>query len=165
MAGWIKLYRSIEANDFLNDEPYDKRSAWVWLLLHANTEPHKIKYRDGRTRTIKRGQLHTSIRNLATTWGWGRERVSIFLDNLESQKMIRTKRDKNGTLLTIEKYTSYQGAPATVDATNGATTEARYKKKEEVSTSALPLGSVPSALTEDNDPRYKQLKVVDADVL
>lgn len=165
MAGWIKLYRSIEANDFLNDEPYDKRSAWIWLLLHANTEPHKIKYRDGRTRTIKRGQLHTSIRNLANSWRWSRDRVTLFLDNLETLKMIRTKRDTNGTLVTIEKYTSYQGMPATNKDENEDNNATRYKKKEEVSTSALPLGSVPSASSEKNDPRYMTLKVGEADVL
>lgn len=165
MAGWIKLYRSIEANDFLNDEPYDKRSAWVWLLLHANTESHKITYRSGAVRTIKRGQLHTSIRSLAQSWGWGKDKVRTFLANLEANKMIKVKRDKNGTLVTIEKYTSYQGMPDTSRYDSGYDSGYGYKKKEEVSTSALPLGSVPSASAAENDPRYTKLKVVDADVL
>lgn len=162
MAGWIKWFRSAELNQVLNDgEPFDRMHAFLWMVESAAP---KATTRKGVK--LKRGQLWTTYRFMMDTWHWGsHHKVKRFLTELEADKMIKLLSHKNGTLITIEKYTSYQGEAHTVDTQTATQTATINKKNIRTSTSALPLGSVPSALAEDNDPRYKQLKVVDADVL
>lgn len=162
MAGWIKWFRSAELNQILNDgEPFDKVHAFLWMVESAAP---KATTRKGVK--LKRGQLWTTYRFMQKTWHWGSlYKVGAFLDELETNKMIKLKKNKNGTLITIEKYKFYQDTPNTNQTETDTQIDTINKKKEEVSTSALPLGSVPSASAIENDPRYTKLKVVDADVL
>ena len=99
--GWIKLDRRIMDNDFLwgNGEPFDRRAAWVDLLLMA---AHKD------TAYCKRGQIVTSIRELAERWTWGRNRVYRFLRDTERAGMVTTSGTSSGTTITIENYSKYQ---------------------------------------------------------
>jgi hypothetical protein len=107
--GWIRVYRKIQECILWDDnEPFDRRSAWVDLLLLANHEDKKVVF-DGKPLTVKAGQRITSIRSLSERWHWSKDRVRRFLDLLESEKMITKESDNHRTLLTIEKYSVYQG--------------------------------------------------------
>lgn len=106
--GYIKLFRKIEDNDFFMDkEPYDKRSAWIDLLLMAN---HKDGYAfEGMNKIIiKRGQRKTSITKLAERWHWGTRKVSAYLDLLQSEGMIYLEKTNRGVFITIVNYCLYQ---------------------------------------------------------
>ena len=92
---------------------------------------------------VKRGQLITSIRFLAMTWGWDRKTVIRFLGAMETEKMITCTGLQKGTLITIRNYSKYQGSddPAseegategttegTADSTHGGTTEGATTKE------------------------------------
>lgn len=112
--GYIKLFRDIQDNELLWDEsePFDRRSAWIDLLLLANHKDKKIFY-DGELLTVKRGQHLTSSRKLAEKWGWSRGKVERFMSVLESEQMVTRKRATQrataGTLITIVNYDIYQG--------------------------------------------------------
>lgn len=168
MDGYILLYRKAEDNPVLQCDVFDKYHAWVWLLERANHKTRRIPF-NGGYRTIKRGQLLTSIRKLATTWGWGKDRVRIFLNSLEMNGMIRQKRDTSGTLLTIVNYSVYQVAPDTnKDAdryanryTDRYTNQTQTIKRNR--TVAEPLERGP--LRDSNDPRYLDLPVPEAESL
>ena len=75
--GWIKLYRKIQVSDIWeNGEAFDRRSAWIDLLLMA-------AYCDKETMdgALKRGQIITSTRKLAERWKWSKTKITNFLDN------------------------------------------------------------------------------------
>lgn len=107
-AGWIKLHRKIMDCLLWDDEPANKRSAWVDLLLLANHEEKKVMF-NGQLITIRAGQRITSIRKLAQMWNWSKNRTERFLSLLESEGMIIKQSDHNRTLLTIVNYEVYQG--------------------------------------------------------
>lgn len=108
-SGWIKLYRKMmEHWIWKYREPYDRRSAWQYILLEAyfcdSTVFHK-----GEIIHVERGQFPTSIRDLAEQWMWSKGKVQRFLNDLEAEHMIELNRTKNGTLLTVVNYGFYQG--------------------------------------------------------
>lgn len=108
--GWIKLHRRILECDFWIDaeESYDRRSAWIDLLLLANHRDKKIVF-NGNVIEVKRGQYLTSVRKLAERWGWGKDKTLKFLRVLEEFQMVDRESDNFRTLLTIVNYEVYQG--------------------------------------------------------
>ena len=109
--GWIKLHRQIQSCEFLwdsKDEPFDRRSAWIDLLLMANHKDARLMF-NGKAITVKKGQRITSMRDLAIRWHWSRNKVKRYLDLLADEGMIVKESDNRRTLLTIVKYDFYQG--------------------------------------------------------
>lgn len=107
--GWICLHRKIQECDlWINNEPFDIRSAWIDLLLLANHEDVDIVF-DYKPMTVKRGQFLTSVRKLGARWSWSKNRTLKYLRLLESLGMIERDSDRQRTLLTIVKYDVYQG--------------------------------------------------------
>lgn len=106
--GWISIHRKIqECFLWVDKEPFDRRSAWIDLLLSANHENKKVMF-DGKSIIVNRGDQLTSILALAGRWHWSRHKVSNFLNVLESEQMIVQKRDNKKTLITIVNYEVYQ---------------------------------------------------------
>ena len=107
-SGWIKLYRRLQdCWIWLDKEPFDKRSAWVDLILTANHSDKKILF-NGELITVKRGQILTSVRKLSAKWKWSVNKVYRFLKLLESDEMLQKESDKDRTLLTIVNYSIFQ---------------------------------------------------------
>lgn len=112
MDGWIKLHRKIlDCGIWISDdnEPFDRRSAWVDLLLLANHRDKQIIF-DGKAMTVSRGQYVTSVRKLASRWMWGNQKTLKYLRLLEELGMITKNSDSRRTLLTIVNYGIYQGS-------------------------------------------------------
>lgn len=108
MEGWIALYRQIRDSwIWKNNEPFDKRSAWIDLLLTVNHKSKKIPFENDFIE-IERGQTLTSIKQLAERWKWSRHKVSDFLNQLEQDTMIVQVRDNRKTLVSIVNYDKYQ---------------------------------------------------------
>ncbi len=111
--GWIKTYRKIqECWIWLDKEPFDKRSAWIDLLLTANHSDKKILF-NGELITVQRGQILTSVRKLSTKWKWSYDKTLRFLKLIESDGMVQRDSDNLRTLLTIVNYEVYQDVPIT----------------------------------------------------
>ena len=107
-AGWIKLYRSINDNWIWSSERFSYQAAWIDLLIMVNHEDKKIMV-NGQLIVIRAGQKLTSIRKLADRWKWGKDRVTKFLNILQSDDMIyRDSRTQSGTLITIVNYSLFQ---------------------------------------------------------
>ena len=120
-SGWIKLYRQLQdCWIWLDKEPFDKRSAWVDLLLTANHSDKKILF-NGELITVKRGQILTSVRKLSAKWKWSVNKVYRFLKLLEDDEMLQKESDKDRTLLTIENYSVFQCCEYTNENSNGNT--------------------------------------------
>lgn len=111
MEGWISLYRQILDNwIWKSNEPFDKRSAWIDLLLIVNHKSEKVEF-NGKIIEVERGQRITSIDKLSTRWKWSRHKVSDFLNRLEMEGMLVQVRDNKKTLISIENYNKYQPKP------------------------------------------------------
>ena len=118
--GWIKLHRKVLDCWIWQDKPYDKARAWIDLLLLAMHRDKKMIV-ENEFMIIPRGSFMTSILKLSERWGWSRNKVIRFLNVLESEQMLNTKRTPKGTLVTIVKYEQYQLHDTTNDTTNDTT--------------------------------------------
>lgn len=108
MAGYIKLHRSIEENEFYFSERFTKAQAWVDLLLLANHRPNTMFVR-GVEIQIETGQLARSQITLAKRWKWNRRTVKQFLNMLEKRQMIHTRLSNITTIISILNWPLYQG--------------------------------------------------------
>ena len=106
--GYFQVHRKIWENPiFASGERYDRRSAWLYIISHANYADGSFLVK-GRMCHVGRGQLMTSIRYLANIWHWDKATVSRFLTDIETEKMITLTRTQNGTLITVRNYNKYQ---------------------------------------------------------
>lgn len=112
-VGYISLHRKIQ-DCFLwySDEPFDRRSAWIDLLLLVNHEAKEIIFAGNKVEVLT-GQKITSIRSLAERWHWSTTKVRKFLEILESENMIKVESDNKKTLLTVVNYEFYQNTKHT----------------------------------------------------
>jgi len=117
--GWIKLHRKIMDNEIWNaPEPFDKRSAWIHLIMMANHEARTICI-GNELIELQPGQFFTSIRKLSTIFGWNFKRVMRFFDLLKGAGMIHAEGTAKGTLVTIVNYGVYQVGGNTKGNTKG----------------------------------------------
>lgn len=108
MEGWISIYRQIvDSWIWKNNEPFDKRSAWIDLLMMVNHKNKTIPFEKGYIE-IERGQILTSIKKLSERWKWSRHKVSDFLNKLEQDTMIVQVRDTKKILISIVNYDKFQ---------------------------------------------------------
>ena len=123
--GWIAVDRKIFDNlIWKNDDPFDRRSAWIDLLLLVNHADNKVLI-NGKIETVKRGQRITSILYLSQRWRWSRTKTKAFLKLLESEGMIRLDvQAKKKTIITITNYSKYQ------DIQNKKTSQKKDMKKD-----------------------------------
>ena len=115
MEGWISLHRQLQEHWlWKSKEPFDKRSAWIDLLLMVNHQKEKIEF-DKELIDVERGQRITSLEKLAKRWKWSRHKVSDYLNQLEQDGMLVQVRDSKKTLVSIENYDKYQVQKETSD--------------------------------------------------
>lgn len=123
-TGWIKLHRKVLDCWIWQEKPFDKARAWVDLLLLAMHRDKKLLI-DNEIFVVERGSFMTSIVKLSNRWGWSRCKVMRYLELLESEQMLNTKRTPKGTLVTIVKYEDYQivdmSNDTPLDTTNNTT--------------------------------------------
>lgn len=107
--GWIKLHRQItDSYIWSSPDPFDRRSAWVDLLLMTNHETRSFMLKNGHEQVVEAGQMFTSLDNLASRWHWSRNRVRRYLTCIAAQGMCTVTGTPSGTLITIKKWRIYQ---------------------------------------------------------
>ena len=157
--GWIRLYRQIQECDIWldDDESFDKRSAWIDLLLLANHRDKDIIF-DGKPLTIGRGQYVTSVRKLAVRWGWGNQKTLNYLRLLEELNMITKDSDTRRTLITIVKYEVYQGGEdnsrTLIDTVSEQYQNADRTQTERKSTTNKNIKNEKNIKNDKNDNKY-----------
>lgn len=108
MEGWISIHRQLQEHwIWKSKEPFDKRSAWIDLLMLVNHQKEKVEF-DNVIIEVERGQRITSLEKLSKRWKWSRHKVSDYLNQLEQDKMLVQIRDNKKTLISIENYSKYQ---------------------------------------------------------
>ncbi|QDP59739.1 MAG: putative DNA replication protein [Prokaryotic dsDNA virus sp.] len=108
MAGWISLHRKILDNPILADSSkYNKKCAWIWLLLKANHKDNKFVLGNDIV-FVKRGSFITSQKKLCKEFKWGNSKIRSFLNLLQKDGMIKVKTTSQSTHITICNYDTYQ---------------------------------------------------------
>ena len=105
--GWISLHRILLDHWLWKEKPFDRKSAWIDILLTVNHQDSKYLLR-GKLVEVKRGQCGTSVAKLAQRWGWSRKKVRTFLKTLEEDGMVTIKGTTQGTTITVINYGSFQ---------------------------------------------------------
>ena len=116
--GWVKIHRKLrECYLWKDKEPFDKRSAWIDLLLSTNHADNKTII-NNKVETILRGTFITSEVKLSERWKWDRGKVRRFLKLLESDNMIK-KVATARLYITIEiiNYDEYQNKESATSET------------------------------------------------
>ena len=127
-AGWLKLYRSTMSNEiWLDGEPFTRGQAWIDLLMMAAYDDMDVIF-NGNTVHVKRGEVFTSLNYLVARWNRSKRWVRNTLQLLGGTGMVHTKGTRQGTIITIEKYASYQLLGHTEDITKDNTDAPQYKE-------------------------------------
>ena len=118
--GYIKLHRQITEHWLWNNgEPFDKRSAWIDLLLMASWKSSVREFK-GEIIEQRRGEVVTTIKALAARWGWSEGKVRRFLAALKTADMCTLRRRSHGMVLTIENYAFFQDERRTDGSSHGS---------------------------------------------
>ncbi|MDU7804114.1 MAG: DnaD domain protein [Serratia marcescens] len=127
--GWISIHRKIQQSDiWLDKEPFDKRSAWIDLIMMANHEDKQILF-NGKFIEVKRGEKITSLKQLSDRWRWSTGKVKRFLNLLESGSMIELKTKRRYTSYKVVNYNVYQNED--IDKRNEVETKTKRKRNED----------------------------------
>lgn len=110
--GYVCIHREILDHWIWHEKPVSKGQAWVDLILMANYKSQKFSYKDQMIEG-KRGTVHRSITYLADRWGWGRDKASRFLRQLEKDGMLVLNATTHHTTITLINYGKYQDLPTT----------------------------------------------------
>lgn len=157
-GGYIKLHRQITDHWLWdNDEPFDKRSAWIDLLLMASW---KTGTRDFKGQIIeqRRGDVVTSMKSLSMRWGWSEGKVRRYLDALSKDGMLTKKRQSHGVVLTIENFSFFQDERRTDGSSLGSSLGSSHgdnrRRDKESKEDARARGSEedPDAALEEVEP-------------
>ncbi len=104
--GWVKSYRSLFNGDY---DVYDI-GILMWLIANANYVDGKSLARSGHGRTIiRRGQILTSVREVADALGIANGLVRKRFDNFVKEQILANETTNTGSLITICNYDKYQG--------------------------------------------------------
>lgn len=68
-------------------EPFCRAAAWAWMIEEAAYELRKTRI-GGKVVELQRGQFSHSLRFMAEAWGWHRNKVARFIDELGAEGMI-----------------------------------------------------------------------------
>lgn len=146
--GWISIHRKIQQSDiWLDKEPFDKRSAWIDLIMMANHEDKQILF-NGKFIEVKRGEKITSLKQLSERWRWSTGKVKRFLNLLESGSMIELKTKRRYTSYKVVNYNVYQNED--IDKRNEVETKTK-RSRNEVETKTKTNNNINNELIMNNN--------------
>lgn len=151
--GWVIIDRTICDNEIWKDsEPFDRRSAWIDLILMVNHEKRDLVFRGGQKIEVPRGCTYTSYRHLADRWHWSVGKVQRFLTYLADTLSVTLTGTPSGTLISLIKYGDFQGQRYTNRYTNrytdGIQTKNERKNERKNSTASCGSGNRPAPYEE-----------------
>jgi hypothetical protein len=108
-ARWVRVSVEMLGHPALDHGPYDRRSAWLWLITNAALKDHKANHK-GAAVDIRRGQVFAGRDYLAKVWRWSPQNVRTFLRFLASENMVEVNQSNGhyANVLTICNYEKYQ---------------------------------------------------------
>lgn len=146
---FFKVYRSVFDDETFQARPYSELCAWIYLIGKAAYKDGTVDF-GGERVFLKRGQLVTTERRLASEWGWTRDKVRRFLHKLTRTTNITAERTTKRTIITVEKYGKYQDTRTTERTATRTATRTSYNKDKEIKNTR-------ARLSDDDEPQWKKL--------
>ncbi|CAA2139537.1 hypothetical protein [Hyphomicrobium sp. ghe19] len=108
---WIRTSVEMFEHPSLNFGPYDRRSAWMWLIANAAWKAREINHKGARL-VLERGQVLIGRKFLAEKWGWTEQKVRTFVLRLCEDGMLEINQSNGhfANIATICNYEKYQTA-------------------------------------------------------
>lgn len=131
-VGWFKVSRKLFSHPIADDKPWDRLSAWLYLISLAAHDDYTTIIRQHEY-PLKRGQLAISLSDFAKKTGWTKEKVRMFLAWLRRHGMIQLYTDHASTFVKIVNYDKWQGDTAnnTLDNTENDTADDSVEQTED----------------------------------
>lgn len=82
--------------------------AFAWMIARAAWRPTRVRYKE-RSIELGRGQLVTSVRDLATALDRDKAWIERLLGRMRAERMIETSRGTSASVITILNYDTFQG--------------------------------------------------------
>ena len=132
--GYIKIWRRLFKHPiWLNSTP-EQKCVLVVLMEMANHQPNQWEWK-GKTFTVERGQMVTSIANIKAECGKGvsEQNVRTALARFEKLEFLTNESTKTGRLITIENYNKWQdGEEKTNEAINRQVTKGSQRPNKDL---------------------------------
>lgn len=107
-GGYIKLYRQILDNPVVCKDS-DHFAVWVYLLLNATHDNIDMLF-NGKRITLNPGQLITGRKSISIDLNIDENKVRRILKSFETDQQIDRQRSNKNSLVSIIKWTLYQGS-------------------------------------------------------
>lgn len=106
MNGWFAMNRAMFEHPLFAGKP-ERIAAWAWIIA---TTAWKDTRQDanGKTVTVKRGQLLTSYRQMSRATGVPVQPLRTLIEKLQGEGAINTDTNTGRLLITIRNYDKYQ---------------------------------------------------------
>ena len=108
MSGWFAMNRAMFEHPIFAGKP-ERVAAWAWIIAKAAWKDTK-QDANGRTVTVKRGQLLTSFRQMSKATGVSVQSLRTLIDRLSSEHAITTDTNTGRLLITVRNYDKYQSS-------------------------------------------------------
>lgn len=110
-ARWVRASVEMLEHPVLDRGPFDRRSAWLWLIANAAWKQRRINHK-GSPLTLERGQVLIGRSYLAEKWGWSEQMVRTFTSQLVAEDMLKINQSAGhfANVATICNYDKYQTA-------------------------------------------------------
>jgi hypothetical protein len=107
MSGWYLMHRGwMQSPDFL-PEPFTEREAFLWSIEQAAHGPH-LQWFNRHQVPVERGEFVTSIRKMASAFGWGDKRVRGFTARMVKCGKWAQRGAHPNSILTVCNYEQFQ---------------------------------------------------------
>ena len=108
MSGWFAMNRAMFEHPIFAGKP-DRIAAWAWIIATAAWQDTR-QDANGKTVTVKRGQLLTSYRQMSKATGVPVQPLRTLIDKLQDEGAINTDTSTGRLLITLCNYEKYQSA-------------------------------------------------------
>jgi hypothetical protein len=106
MQGWISLHRKILDNPIVCKNS-DYFSVWCYLLLKATHKEREVLFKN-EVITLKKGQLITGRKSIASKFNITESKVQRILKRLEIEQQIEQQTSTKNRLITVLNWEDYQ---------------------------------------------------------
>ncbi len=107
--GWIKVYRASILGDI--GSSYIRQGLFDALIAFANLQGSTVSW-NGKPRKLERGELVTSLKELADLGDVDSKTISKHLNYLQLRDTITLEKCSTGTFIRINNFEEYQGQDA-----------------------------------------------------
>lgn len=107
---FIRLDRNFfEGKYWQSERSFSQAEAWLDLIQMARFEAETATriLANGRRVSVKRGEIHASLRYLSSRWGWGVDKTRRFIENAKKDNDIEHRTEQGESIIKLCNYDAY----------------------------------------------------------